>query len=132
MRQRGRRSADALQVIVSGKPPRLEPPSSLAKAERSVFLDLVNACDPDHFRFSDAPLLCRYAEAVVLAEQAAKQLRRGAVKGGEASAWIVVQEKAVCAMIALSMRLRLAPQSRIDANKLGRQQHRLQLAPWER
>jgi hypothetical protein len=35
-------------------------------------------------------------------------------------------------MIALSMRLRLAPQSRIDAAKLGRQQQRLQLAPWER
>jgi hypothetical protein len=121
-----------LQVVVNGKPSRLEPPSFLPKAERNVFLGLVNACDPDHFRFSDAPLLCRYAEAVVLAEQAAKHLRRGAVKGGKSSAWLTVQEKSVRAMIALSMRLRLAPQSRIDAAKLGRQQQRLQLAPWER
>jgi phage terminase small subunit len=133
MRQRGRKSADELAVLsINGKGPRLEPPSFLPKAERSVFLDLVNSADLDHFRASDLPLLCRYAEAVVLAEQAAKHLRRGVVsQEGKVSAWIVVQEKAVRAMVALSMRLRLSPQSRIDAKTLARQPIRGHRAPWE-
>src|SRR5262245_31690285 len=111
MKQRGKRSAASFDIVqVNGKPPRLEPPRSLSKAERKIFLDLVNAADADHFRPYDAILLCRYCEAVVLAERAAKHLRKIAVFDGKASAWIVVQEKAVRAMIALSMRLRLSPQ----------------------
>jgi hypothetical protein len=132
MKQRGRKSADALIVmVVNGKGPRLEPPSFLPKAERSVFLDLVNSADPDHFRASDLPLLCRYVESIVLADRAARELRRGAVKEGKVSAWIVVQEKALRAMIALSMRLRLAPQSRADVKTLARQPIRSHHAPWE-
>jgi hypothetical protein len=126
MKQRGRVSADALAtaaiVNVDGKPLRLEPPASLSDPERVVFANLVASCDPDHFRLSDAPLLCRYAEAVVLAEKAAEELRRrGAVmKDGRVSAWITVQEKAVRALVSLSMRLRVSPQARLDAKKLDR------------
>src|SRR5262245_37045104 len=77
-------SKRALAVVsVNGKPPRLEPPASLPKAERIVFVGLVTACDPEHFRASDLPLLCRYAEAIVLAEHAAQNLRRGAVVDGK-------------------------------------------------
>jgi hypothetical protein len=96
MKQRGRVSSDAHAtaaiVNVDGTPLRLEPPASLSDAERVVFANLVASCDPDHFRLSDAPLLCRYAEAVVLAEKASQQLRRhGAVtKNGRVSGWITV------------------------------------------
>jgi len=133
MKQRGRKSAAALSVIaIDGKPPRLDPPTSLPEAERTIFVDLVNACEPTHFRPSDAPLLCRYCEAAVLAEQAAHELRQtGAVVNGKSSPWIVVQEKAVRAMVALSMRLRLSPQSRIDPKTLGRQQVYMGPKPWE-
>jgi hypothetical protein len=126
MKQRGRVSADALAtaaiVNVDGKPSRVEPPASLSDPERVVFANLVASCDPDHFRLSDAPLLCRYAEAVVLAEKAAQELRRrGAVtKDGRVSPWVTVQEKAVRALVSLSMRLRVSPQARLDAKKLDR------------
>jgi hypothetical protein len=129
-----RKSAAALSVVnVNGKPERLMPPASLSKAERIVFADLVHSCDADHFRPSDVWLLSRYCEAVVLAEQAARELRRGAVsKGGKVSAWIIVQEKAMRAMVSLSMRLRLSPQARLDPKTVTRrvpQSHKP--APWE-
>jgi hypothetical protein len=90
----------------------------------------VAGCDRDHFRPSDLPLLVRYVEAAALGDQAAEQLRLGAVINGKPSPWITVQEKAVRAMVALSMRLRLSPQSR-DPQTLGRQQVRQGPAPWE-
>jgi hypothetical protein len=64
--------------------------------------------------------LARYCEIAILAEQAALELRNGAVVDGKPSPWIVVQEKCVRAMVSLSMRLRLSPQSRIDPKTLGR------------
>jgi phage terminase small subunit len=132
MRQRERKSAAALSAIaVDSKPDRLRPPASLSDAERTVFVDLVTACDPKHFRPSDLPLLCRYCEATVLAEQAALELRRGAVVDGKPSPWITVQEKAVRAMVSLSMRLHLSPQSRIDPKTLGRKQQHQGPWPWE-
>jgi len=96
---------------------RLRPPASLSEAERSIFVDLVAANPPSHFRESDLPLLCRYCEATALAEQAARELRKeGAVIAGRTSPWITVQEKSVRAMVALSMRLRLSPQARAPNN----------------
>jgi phage terminase small subunit len=132
MRQRGRKSAEALSVIpINGKPNRLQPPESLSEAERKVFVDLVTACEPQHFRPADLPLLVRYVEACILADQAAEQLRLGAVIDGKPSPWVTIQEKAVRAMVALSMRLRLSPQSRIDPKTLGRQQGYVGPKPWE-
>jgi phage terminase small subunit len=132
MRQRGRKStADLVSFHVDGSPSRLNPPASLSEAERSLFTELVAANTPEHFRPSDLPLLARYCEATVLAEQAAQELRRGAVVDGKVNPWLTVQEKAVRAMVALSMRLRLSPQSRIDPKTLGRQQAYMGPRPWE-
>ncbi len=50
---------------------------------------------------------------------------------GKASPWLMVQEKSVRALTALSMRLRLSPQSRIDPKAIGRQELRLGINPWE-
>jgi phage terminase small subunit len=99
-----RKSAAELSVIpIDQRASRLRPPASLSEAERTMFIDLVAAVDAKHFRPSDLPLLCRYCEAVVLAEQAAAELRRaGAVVNGKPSPWVTVQEKAVRAMVALS------------------------------
>jgi phage terminase small subunit len=92
---------------------RLRPPAKLSELERSVFLDVVGTSRPEHFRPSDMPLLCRYCEAAALGDLAAEHLRmEGPVVGGRPSPWITVQEKAVRAMVALSMRLRLSPQAR--------------------
>lgn len=132
MIQRGRKSAIASSVISKDwKQTQLQPPTTLSDVERKVFVDLVAACASDHFRSSDLPLLARYCEATVLAEQAARELRGGAVVDGRPSAWVTVQEKTIRALVALSMRLRLSPQSRIDPKTLGRQQPRIGPRPWE-
>ena len=132
MRQRGKKSRAGLAIVnVNGKPPRPEPPSSLPEAERAVFVDLVAASDPEHFRSSDLPLLVRYVESIVLADRAASELRKGAVVKGKTSPWLAIQREAIKAMVALSIRLRLSPQSRIDPKTLGRQQLRAGPAPWE-
>jgi len=81
-----------------------------------VFGDIVSACNPGHFHACDLPLLARYCEAAALGDLAAVELRKGAVIDGKPSPWIVVQEKAVRAMVALSMRLRLSPQARQPHN----------------
>lgn len=113
-----RKSAAELSVVtgLERQANRLRPPATLSEAERAAFIEIVNSCDPKHFVRSDLPLLCRYAEASVLAEQAAQELRQGAVIGGRPSPWITVQEKAVRALIALSMRLRVSPQARQPNN----------------
>jgi len=132
MRQRGKKSRAGLAIVnVNGKPPRPEPPSSLPEAERAVFVDLVAASDPEHFRLSDLPLLVRYVESIVLGDRAALELRKGAVVKGRVSPWLAIQREAIKAMVALSIRLRLSPQSRIDPKTLGRQQLRAGPAPWE-
>jgi len=113
-----RKSSAAMTVITpSSRPTRLAAPSSLSVDERKAFVDLVGSCEPNHFRPSDTVLLCRYVEAIVLAETAARHLRKNAVMpNGKASAWLVVQEKCVRAITALSMRLRLSPQARAPNN----------------
>jgi phage terminase small subunit len=111
------KSAASLTVITpSGPSNRLRPPSSLSAAERTAFLDIVGACDPNKFQPSDTALLCRYVESIVLAERAARELRKSPVVKGKLSPWITVQEKAVRAMVSLSMRLRLSPQARAPNN----------------
>lgn len=133
MKQRGRKSSAAMSVEISvdGSPSRLEPPDHLGADERRRFTEIVANCDARHFRPSDAPLLCRYVEADALAEKAAAQLRKNPVIDGKPSAWLAVQEKNVRALVSLSMRLRLSPQSRIDLQALGRHEPRLTVNPWE-
>ena len=132
MKQRGRVSSSALLTIAADEQlPRLSPPTSLSEPERALFIAIVSACDSDHFREPDLPLLARFCEAAILAEHAALELRHGAVVDGKASPWIVVQEKCIRALVALSMRLRLSPQSRIDPKTLGRQQPCSGRKPWD-
>ena len=117
--QMPRRSAASLTVVSAlvGRRSRLRPPPTLSEPERTAFIDTVSSCKPEHFQMSDMPLLVRYCEAAVLAQQAATQLRvEGAVVGGRVSPWLCVQEKAIRELVALSMRLRLSPQARAANN----------------
>jgi phage terminase small subunit len=132
VRQRGRKSAEARSVItLDGQSTRPSPPATLSEPEREMFATIIAGCDADHFRQTDLPLLSRYCEAAVLAERAALELRNGAVVDGKPSPWIVIQEKCVRAIVSLSMRLRLSPQSRIDPKTLGRQQPYSGRKPWD-
>jgi hypothetical protein len=134
MRQRGRKSADNLATpIVDGSPPRLDAPPTLTDPERTLFVQIVEACAPIHFVPSDLPLLIRYVEALALADKAAGHLHtEGAVINGKPSPWLVVLEKCQRAVVALSMRLRLSPQSRADPKTLTRNQPLPFPKPWEK
>jgi phage terminase small subunit len=113
-----RKSAASLSVIpLETRSNRLCPPASLSESERAVFVDVITSCKANHFQQSDLSLLCRYAELSVLAEQAAGHLKtEGPVIAGRVNPWLVVQEKAVRGLVALSMRLRLSPQARQPNN----------------
>ena len=95
---------------MTGAPPGLSPPPDLTVDERQVFLDIVTASKPNAFRASDLPLLSAYVRAIVLERRSASELTDGDTKA--LARW----EKATKAMVALSMRLRLSPQSRAANN----------------
>ena len=107
-----RRSAASFEVpsSVTGELARLTPPADLDKPEREIFLDLVSASKPGHFRASDLPLLSAYVRAIALERRSASELAAGDTKA--LTRW----ERAVKSMVALSMRLRLSPQSRAANN----------------
>jgi hypothetical protein len=111
MRQRGRRSAEALAINVSGAPTRLTAPSGLNAKERAQFEELVNAADPNHFRKGDTPLLVSLAQATLLAQK----LGRDPTKVGE---W----EKATRVQMSLATKLRMTPQARFDRKTIGSMQ----------
>ena len=99
---------------------RLTPPRILTKPEATVFRSVVSAVAADHFMSADAPLLVEFARATCLANLAAEKIEEfGAVNDARPSPWIVVQEKAQRALVALSARLRLCPQSRFDRTRAG-------------
>lgn len=116
-----RRSAADLAVVhPADRFTRLLPPAELGKEEQAVWQQVVLSCDEKHFRPSDAPLLVRYCQNVVLASRAAAALdREGAVIGGRPNPWLTVAEKADRALVALSMRLRVSPQARLRADGMA-------------
>ena len=122
MRQRGKKSSAYLSVVHGrSESRRPQPPAHLTERQVQIFRHLLANSARDQFRETDGLLLARLCEAHDLAEQAAVQLaQNGPVVEGKASAWLVVQEKAVRSVVALSMRLRLSPQSRVDPRALAR------------
>ena len=119
--QRGRKSAESLAIapVMNGSSRAV--PEGLSEAELAVFRSIKASVPPDHFQASDEPLLIEYCTAVVQARRAAAMLRRdGDVVDGKPSPWLVAQEKACRMLVALSLRLRLAPQSRREKMKTER------------
>ena len=99
---------------------RLKPRTSLPPEVKLIWGELVGAMSPDHFRPSDAPLIEQYCQSIALARGAYAHLTgEGPVVSGRANPWLVVLEKAHRSSVALSMRLRLSPQSRLDRKTVG-------------
>jgi hypothetical protein len=120
-----RKPAAASNVVpLDTRAVRLRPPANLPQAERDLFVAVVAANPPTHFRDSDLPLLLQYCAAAVLSERAMVELRLAPIVDGKPSAWLAVFEKANRAMLGLSMRLRLSPQAR-QANNPTRPAPRL-------
>ena len=111
---------------------RLAPPADLSEDGRQVFLGLILASEPTAFRPSDGPLLTAYVRAILQERSASAHLEaEGHVVDGKPSPWLSVLAQALKGMSTLSHRLRLSPQSRIDAKAIGRQEPRLTVNPWE-
>jgi len=96
---------------------RLQPPVTLTGPARTVFVDIVANNAPNHFRESDKAMLQAYCNVICQLEQCRKELQKAVVTAeGKISPWVGVQERAIKSMVALSMRLRLSPQSRAPNN----------------
>ena len=117
-----RKSTASLTVrSPAGKSSVPRPRDGCPRSVAAIFLELVASVAQDHFRPSDEPLLEQYAQAILLARQAYDKLAtEGPVIDGKASPWLVVLEKAHRSAVALSARLRLAPQARADARSAAR------------
>jgi hypothetical protein len=125
MKQHGRKSAEAVAApSFEWQPPRLDPPEELSDAERSVFVEVTNACNPRHFAASDLPLLVSFAQTTVIARSA------GANAASDPQA-LAVWEKAVRLQAMLATRLRLSPQSRLDPKTVARRHPLPGPRPWE-
>jgi phage terminase small subunit len=93
----------------------------LSDQEREVFVNIIATNAPSHFRPSDLPLLSRFCEACVMAEQAAREIRQsGLVVAGRLSPYAAAHEKATKTMSMLALRLRLSPQARAPHTKTQR------------
>ncbi len=117
-----RKNAASLSVVrVAGGPERLKPRPEAPAEIRAIFTELVCQVPADHFRPSDGALLEQYAQAIALARVAYAALEaEGPVVNGRPNPWLTVLEKAHRSAVALSMRLRLAPQSRLDPRTAGK------------
>jgi hypothetical protein len=115
MSSTGRQPYETTDVVPFGTGnPRLRPPASLSGPERAAFVALVVACPSTQFEPADLPLLCRWAELTVMAEQAAGELAAGGMitADGKVSPWFTIHQQATKMLSGLALRLRLGPQSR--------------------
>jgi hypothetical protein len=110
MRQRGKRSAASFAVnpIPSGDG-RIGTPSDLGPDEARLFRQVVSNSPPGHFALCDIPLLISFVHATLIERASVADPDR-----------MQVWERAVRMQAALATKLRLTPQSRIDAVGAGR------------
>lgn len=113
MKQRGRKSADSMGLRVNGSRARLQPPAYLTKEQRELFNNIVESCRPDHFVPSDQVLLSAYIQSAFINQDAGRRMVTE-------PKMIRVFESSAKTMAMLSMRLRLAPQSRTQPKTAAR------------
>jgi phage terminase small subunit len=95
---------------------RLRPPDSLGPLEKRIFFHLITHVPATQFQPADLPLVCRWCELSAVADRAAAEMATGnlVTEDGRPTPWLAVHEKAVKGLVALSLRLRLSPQSRMN------------------
>ncbi len=123
MGTRGRTSTAETAVVdfAEVRATMLRPSEDATQEVKTLFHQIISSAPADHFRKQDEPLVEQYAQAVALSRAAFLKLQReGVVNNGKASPWVSILEKAHKSSIALSTKLRLSPQSRIDPKTAGR------------
>jgi hypothetical protein len=94
--------------VSSAKSSRLTAPTSLSQPARTLFNEIVSACDPRHFTEAEEPLLVSYVQLVIKVRQC------------EAKLPIEQLERLLRTQALLATKLRLTPQTRIDKNVIRR------------
>lgn len=100
-----RQSSASRHFKVHSSMERLKPPAELTAAEKKIFIELVANNKAEHFRVSDLPLLIAYVHACATEPALARKL-------ADDDKALLKWERVCKTMIAISMRLRLSPQSR--------------------
>jgi phage terminase small subunit len=120
----GRKSAAQLAAPpINGGQPRLEPPEFLSETERKLFVELIEACAPEHFVRSDLPLLTAFVQAIELSRSAIRRV-------GDDPTALQTWERAVKVVATLATRLRLSPQSRSEPRSVARHLPSALPRPW--
>ena len=118
MAQPGRKSATEASVVrlaTTGHRPKLSPPSSLTKDERSIFNLIVS--ENRHLTPTDMPMVAAFAQASVKVFELAKK--------DDVQEW----ERACRIQAMYATKLRLTPQSTQDPQTLGRRRKDYQPSP---
>ena len=92
---------------------------SLSDAERSIWVHVVTAVRPEHFRPGDEPLLTRYCETVAAAAISPARCFAADIAEGRPSPHLSVQERLLKMLVVLCRQLRLSPLARTP-HKNGR------------
>jgi hypothetical protein len=112
----GRKPYETIDVVAPFGGGRLQPPDRLSDDARRCFADLIGSMASGHFKASDLPLICRWAETAAIAERAAVALERPdtlVTPDGRVSPWFTVHQACTKTLSGLALRLRLGPQSRM-------------------
>lgn len=138
--KRGRKSAGDLSVVRAMNA-RMDPPEFLSIAEAAEWTSIMNSLPADYFRPGDAPLLGAYCVAIVLHKQARKEIQdHGITYKNEFGKRIMNPAATILQMQAgtmaqLSVKLRLAPSSRVTAQSAGANKNKATAAgqkrPWD-
>ena len=115
MARMGRKPYETTDIMPFGSNSRrLQPPDCLGELQKRAFVDLICSVPRGQFRASDLPLLCRYAELVIMAETAAFHLGADGMVTPEAqvSPWFRVHRDVSRELRVLSQRLQLDPKAR--------------------
>src|SRR5690348_11445367 len=116
---RGRKSSasNVVQLAPSLPRPRLNPPRTLTKAERSIFVETV--AQHPHLKPGDATLVAAFAQASARSSRLARK--------ENTDPW----ERSVRIMLALARALRLAPISGMRPEALGRKRAEQQFSYYD-
>jgi hypothetical protein len=143
MKQRGRVSSSALEIIPSSvidRAERLRPPHDLTDEETEVWVAVVNVEPADWFSASTGPLLAQYCRHVVHARRIAELLEKAlshvdpntklpTLTVDDYDRLLRMQERESGALSMLATKMRIAQQS--TTNHRGNKKPSAARKPWE-
>jgi phage terminase small subunit len=118
MKQRGRKTAGALEAAVSTQRP--APLKHLTPEGKDIWMRVVNALQADWFRQETLDLLAEYCEQVLISRKIGKMILKLPLKdsGAEMERLIRLKEKTARLTITLSTKMRISQQATYDKSRL--------------